>query len=83
MRTSLAGTTLYTTLSPCSMCAGAIDFLRIERVVVGERLTYTGELPFRISRGVKVTLLNDQACIDLLAKFIAEKPNIWNRIVAG
>ena len=74
------GTTLYTTLSPCEMCAGAVIFLRIQRLVVGERQNYVGNLEYLVAKGVEVTLLNHLGCIELLERYISECPNIWNRI---
>jgi cytosine deaminase len=70
--------TLYTTLSPCSMCSGAILLYRIPRVVVGENQTFLGEEEWLRSRGVVVEVRQDARCIDLMRRFIAEHPSLWN-----
>ena len=74
------GTTLYTTLSPCEMCAGAVIFLRIPRLVVGERQNFAGDLEYLMAKGVEVTLLNHLGCIELLGQYVAECPSTWKRI---
>ena len=76
------GVTLYTTLSPCMMCTGAILQFEVPRVVVGEDQNFAGNLAFLAERGVEVVLLNDQACIDLMARFIQERPELWNEDIA-
>ena len=73
-----AESTLYTTLSPCSMCSGAILLYRIPRVVVGENLTFTGEEDLLRARGVVVEVLQDARCIELMSRFIREHPALWN-----
>ncbi|MGR9071466.1 MAG: nucleoside deaminase [Gammaproteobacteria bacterium] len=70
--------TLYTTLSPCPMCTGAILLYGIPKVVVGENKTFMGEEALLRSRGVDVEVLQDSACIDLMTRFIAESPGLWN-----
>ncbi|NNL95087.1 MAG: nucleoside deaminase [Xanthomonadales bacterium] len=70
--------TIYTTLSPCAMCSGAILLYGIPRVVVGENLTFMGEESLLRSRGVDVTVLQDKECIELMKQFIADKPELWN-----
>ena len=70
--------TLYTTLSPCPMCTGAILLYGIPRVVIGENQTFMGEEELLRSRGVKVTLLQDAACIRLMSDFIKANPHLWN-----
>ena len=70
--------TIYTTLSPCSMCSGAILLYGIPRVVVGENTTFMGEETLLRSRGVEVTVLQDPECIRLMADFIAARPDLWN-----
>ena len=70
--------TLYTTLSPCSMCSGAIILYGIPRVVIGENKTFMGEEDLLKSRGTDVEVLQNQACIDLMTRFILEKPSLWN-----
>lgn len=69
--------TLYTTLSPCSMCAGAILLYRIPRVVIGEHQTFLGEEDLLRSRGVSVEVRNDPACIRLMSDFIRTRPDLW------
>ena len=76
------GTVLYTTLSPCMMCAGALLQFGIPRVVVGERDSFEGNCDFLAERGVAVALLNDPACIDLMRRFIRERPELWNEDIA-
>ena len=69
---------LYTTLSPCAMCSGAILLYRIPRVVVGENLTFMGEEELLRSRGVVVDVLQDPDCIEMLRQFILKNPTLWN-----
>jgi len=69
---------LYTTLSPCSMCSGAILLYGIPRVVIGEHSTFMGEEELLRSRGVQVEVLQNRECIDMMTRFIAEKPELWN-----
>ena len=69
---------LYTTLSPCAMCSGAILLYGIPNVVVGENQTFLGEETLLRSRGVVVDVLQDQACVELMAQFIREHPQLWN-----
>ena len=70
--------TIYTTLSPCAMCSGAIVLYGIPHVVIGEHETFMGEEEFLRSRGVRVDVLQDPRCIELMRRFIAEHPRIWN-----
>ena len=70
--------TIYTTLSPCSMCSGAILLYGIPHVVVGENLTFQGEEAHLASRGVKVEVCQDPTCIGLMTGFIAAAPELWN-----
>lgn len=69
---------LYTTLSPCAMCSGAILLYGIPHVVVGENRTFLGEEALLRSRGVRVDVLDDDACIELMQQFIAAQPGLWN-----
>jgi cytosine/creatinine deaminase len=69
---------IYTTLSPCSMCSGAILLYRIPRVVIGENATFKGAEDLLRSNGVVLDLINDQECIDLMRGFIAKNPALWN-----
>ncbi len=70
--------TLYTTLSPCAMCTGAILLYGIPRVVIGENQTFMGEEDLLRSRGVEVEVLQDEECIELMRSFIAANPELWN-----
>ena len=70
--------TLYTTLSPCSMCTGAILLYGIPRVVIGENASFMGEEAHLASRGVTVTVLDDVDCRDLMTAFIQDAPELWN-----
>lgn len=69
---------LYTTLSPCSMCSGAILLYGIRRVVVGENRTFMGEEELLRSRGVLVDVLENDECVDLMRDFIQRNPALWN-----
>ncbi len=69
---------IYTTLSPCSMCSGAILLYGIPRVVVGENVTFMGEEDWLRSRGVEVEVVQDPECIALMKAFIAARPELWN-----
>ena len=68
---------IYTTLSPCSMCSGAILLYGIPKVVIGENRTFMGEEDLLRSRGVSVALLQDPGCIKLMTDFIRANPNLW------
>lgn len=70
--------TIYTTLSPCSMCTGAIILYGISKVVIGENTTFMGEEALLKSKGVSVTVLQNQQCINLMENFIKAKPELWN-----
>lgn len=70
--------TLYTTLSPCPMCTGAILLYKIPRVVIGENTNFMGSEKLLKDNGVEVVVLNDEDCIKMMADFIREKPEIWN-----
>lgn len=70
--------TLYTTLSPCPMCSGAIVLYGIPEVVVGENRTFMGEELWLRSRGVKVTVADHPGCVRLMTEFIATQPELWN-----
>lgn len=69
---------LYTTLSPCAMCTGAILLYGIPKVVIGENSTFMGEEALLKSRGVEVIVVQDETCIALMRNFIANKPQLWN-----
>ncbi|MCE8035646.1 nucleoside deaminase [Billgrantia tianxiuensis] len=70
--------TLYTTLSPCPMCSGAILLYGIPRVVVGENQTFLGEEELLRSRGIEVEVLQLDECIDMMTHFIETSPELWN-----
>lgn len=69
---------IYTTLSPCSMCSGAILLYGIPHVIVGEHETFLGEEEWLRSHGVRVDVVNDRRCIDMMRRFIDENPALWN-----
>jgi cytosine/creatinine deaminase len=69
---------LYTTLSPCAMCSGAILLYGIPRVVVGENVTFLGEEELLRSRGVTVEVLQDERCIEMMRRFIDLHPGLWS-----
>jgi cytosine/creatinine deaminase len=70
--------TLYTTLSPCSMCSGAILLYGIPRVIIGENVSFMGEEELLRSRGVQLEVRQDATCIDLMKFFIRNHPELWN-----
>ncbi|MCX5694902.1 MAG: nucleoside deaminase [Candidatus Omnitrophica bacterium] len=70
--------TLYTTLSPCAMCSGAIILYQVPRVVIGENKTFMGEEKLLQSRGIELEVLQDQSCILLMQEFIKNNPKLWN-----
>lgn len=69
---------LYTTLSPCSMCSGAILLYGIPKVIIGENRTFMGEEELLRGRGVEVEVLQDAECVKLMEDFIAARPELWN-----
>jgi creatinine deaminase len=69
---------LYTTLSPCSMCSGAILLYGIPTVIIGENQTFLGEEALLRSRGVSVEVLQDPTCVRVLTAFIQKHPQLWN-----
>jgi cytosine deaminase len=77
------GVTLYTTLSPCMMCAGTVLQFGVRRVVVGENRNFPGNIDFLRSHGVDVRLIDDADCIALMKRFIAEHPELWDEDIAG
>lgn len=70
--------TIYTTLSPCIMCSGAILLYQIPTVVIGENRTFVGAEDLLRSHGVTVEIVDDRRCVDLMSAFIAEQPGLWN-----
>lgn len=70
--------TIYSTLSPCPMCSGAIVLYKIPRVVVGENRTFLGAEEYMRGNGIQVEVVQDEECIRLMADFIREHPQLWN-----
>lgn len=77
------GVTLYTTLSPCMMCAGTAVQFGIRRVVIGENRNFPGNIEFLRAHGVDVRLMDDAECIALMKRFIEERPDLWDEDIAG
>lgn len=73
-----AGSVLYSTLSPCDMCSGAVLLYKIPRVVVGENVTFQGPEQHLRDRGVQLDIRDDPTCIALMQDFIAARPELWN-----
>ena len=69
---------LYSTLSPCDMCSGAVLLYKIPRIVIGENRTFRGPEEHLRSRGMELVILNDEECIRLMRDFIAARPELWN-----
>lgn len=82
-RASYSDITLFTTLSPCMMCAGTVVQFGIPRVVIGENKSFSGNIDFLREHGVDVILLNDSQCESLMRTFISEQPDLWNEDIAG
>jgi len=74
---------LYTTLSPCSMCSGAILLYGIPHIIIGENQTFLGEEDLLRSRGVKLDVVQDADCIAMMTKFIRENPKLWNEDIGS
>lgn len=74
---------IYTTLSPCSMCSGAILLYGIPRVVIGENRTFRGEEDLLRSRGIVLEVLQDETCVRLMREFIIAHPQLWNEDIGG
>ena len=74
---------LYTTLSPCAMCSGAILLYGIPRVVIGENQTFLGEEDLLRSRGVELSVLQDGECIRMMTDFIRAHPEVWNEDIGS
>ena len=74
---------LFTTLSPCAMCSGAILLYRIPHVIVGENQTFVGEEALLRSRGVRVDVLQDPTCVQLMRRFIDAHPELWNEDIGS
>lgn len=75
---SYKGTVLYSTLMPCYMCAGTVVQFGIKKVIVGENTTFDGAQAFMEEHGVEVINLQNQECIDMMTKFIEDRPELWN-----
>ncbi|HYY44468.1 MAG TPA: nucleoside deaminase [Actinomycetota bacterium] len=73
-----ARSSMYTTLSPCDMCTGAILLYGIPRVVIGENRTFMGAEDYLWQRGVEVVVLNSEECVEMMSSFIAAHPELWN-----
>lgn len=69
---------IYSTLSPCDMCSGAILLYGIPKVIIGENVSFQGPEDYVRSKGVEVEVANDQTCIELMTGFIQEQPQLWN-----
>lgn len=69
---------LYTTLSPCSMCSGAVLLYGIPKVIIGENRTFSGEEDLLKSRGVKIDVLDLKECTEMMQNFISQNPALWN-----
>src|SRR6202451_283031 len=82
-RASYKDTTLYTTLSPCPMCTGAIVLFQIPRVVVGEAETFVGDLDYLAVKGVDVLLLDDPDCKAAMREFQERYPQVWSEDIGG
>jgi creatinine deaminase len=75
--------TIYTTLSPCAMCTGAILLYGIPRVVIGENATFVGAEELLRAGGVEVDVLEDRRCVELMTEFIARSPDLWNEDIGS
>ena len=71
------GATMYTSLSPCDMCTGACVMYKVARVVIGENKTFVGGEEYLKQRGIKVVVLENKECQDLMKRFIKENPAVW------
>ena len=74
---------MYITLGPCMMCTGTILQFGIQRLVIGDDRNFSGNIDFLSERGVEVVLLNARGCIELMSKFIAERPELWYEDISG
>ncbi|MHA1480337.1 MAG: nucleoside deaminase [Candidatus Thorarchaeota archaeon] len=70
--------TIYSTLSPCDMCSGAILLYGIPKIVIGENRTFKGPEEYTQSRGIEVVVLDDPECVEIMTKFIENNPELWN-----
>jgi cytosine deaminase len=69
---------LYSTLSPCDMCSGTALLYKIPKIIVGENKTFQGPEDYLRKRGIELVILNEPECIELMQKFMADKPELWN-----
>ncbi|BDD54592.1 cytosine deaminase [Monascus purpureus] len=76
------GATMYTTLSPCDMCTGACILYKVKRVVIGENKNFLGGEEYLLNRGKEVVVLDNEECKEIMAKFIKEKPELWNEDIS-
>ena len=76
--TTYARSTMYTTLSPCHMCTGAMLLYKIPRVVIGENTTFTGAEDLLRQHGVEVVVLDDSGCVQMMSDFVEAHPTLWN-----
>ena len=74
---------LYTTLSPCSMCSGAILLYKIPKVVIGENISYKGEEKLLRERGVEIVVVNSEECIKMMETFKKSNPKLWNEDIGN
>ena len=74
---------LYTTLSPCPMCTGAILLYGIPRVIIGENKTYKGAEELLMQKGVEITIIDNGECIEMMEIFIKENPGLWNEDIGS
>jgi creatinine deaminase len=80
---SYGNMTLYTTLSPCPMCSGAVILFQIPRIVVGEARSYAGNLAFLEQNAAEVVLLDDERCVRLMREFQKRHPEVWSEDIGG
>ncbi|KXG53512.1 CMP/dCMP deaminase, zinc-binding [Penicillium griseofulvum] len=76
------GATMYTTLSPCDMCTGACILYKVKRVVIGENKNFMGGEELLLNKGKEVVVLDNAECKEFMAKFMKEKPELWNEDIA-
>ncbi len=74
---------LYSTLSPCDMCSGAVLLYGIPRVVIGEHLSFRGPEEYLADRGVGIEIVGDARCIDMMAEFMAARPELWHEDIGS
>jgi creatinine deaminase len=78
-----ARATMYTTLSPCDMCTGAMLLYGIPRVVIGENRTFMGAEELLRARGVEIVVLDSEECVQMISEFIAGNPELWNEDIGA